>query len=210
MNEELLIPISALQHYVYCPRQCALIHLEQVFDENVYTLRGRAVHEHVDESISRTEEGVRIERALPLFSERLGLIGRADVVEFPTSASPVPVEYKHGRKGRRRCDDIQAAAQAMCLEDMLGVEIPIAVVYHHSSRRRRELAVDIHLRSEVIRVTRLVREMLLKQELPMAAADKRCQKCSLYDACCPESAVHDAELRDYMQELYCGEDKWNC
>src|SRR5437899_10119616 len=92
-DEDDLIMISALEHYSYCPRQCALIHVEQTFDENLYTLRGRAVHERVDEPVCDFQEGVWVERALPLWSKRLGLIGKADVVEFH-GITPYPVEYK--------------------------------------------------------------------------------------------------------------------
>src|SRR3970040_818180 len=91
------IMISALEHWSYCPRQCALIHLEQTFDENLYTLRGRMLHERTDEPVGEFQDGVRVERALPLWSKRLGLVGKADVVEFH-GETPYPVEYKHGSK----------------------------------------------------------------------------------------------------------------
>src|SRR5262249_27908419 len=114
------IMISALQHYSYCPRQCALIHIEQAFEENVYTLRGRAVHERVDQVESCRLGTIRIERSLPIYSERLGLTGKADVVEFDAEDIPYPVEYKHGPKRAKEHDDIQLAAQAVCLEEMTG------------------------------------------------------------------------------------------
>ena len=114
------VPLSALQHYSYCPRQCALIHQEQSFDENLYTLRGRRVHERVDEGKVTTYEGVRVERGLPLVSEKYGLTGKADVVEFLADGTPYPVEYKHGPRRAKLHDDLQLAAQAMCLEEMTG------------------------------------------------------------------------------------------
>ena len=115
-----LVMISALQHYSYCPRQCGLIHLDQAWDENLYTLRGRRVHEQVDVPGGETAYGREIERGLPLWSDRLGLIGKADVVEFRDGV-PMPVEYKHGPRRQSRHDELQLAAQAVCLEEMFGV-----------------------------------------------------------------------------------------
>src|ERR671921_686889 len=121
--EEDIVLISALEHYSYCPRQCALIHVERVFDENVFTLRGRRAHERADAPNTTGENGVRIERALPLWSDELGLNGRADVVEFPADGGIVPVEYKHGPRRERKHDDLQLCAQALCLEEMLGARV---------------------------------------------------------------------------------------
>ena len=146
-TEEEIVLVSALEHYSYCPRQCALIHVEQVFDENLYTLRGRRAHERADEPSSVLEEDVRVERGLPLYSERLGLVGKADVVEFHAEGVPYPVEYKSGPRRQKRHDDIQLCAQAMCLEEMLDVEVERGAVYHYSSRRRREAVFDAELRS---------------------------------------------------------------
>ncbi|NCS75684.1 MAG: CRISPR-associated protein Cas4, partial [Gallionella sp.] len=111
------IMLSALQHWGYCPRQCALIHLEQAFDENVHTMRGNAAHARVDEPGFESFEGVRSERALPVWSDRLGLVGKCDVVEFHPNGKIYPVEYKHGRKKLQVHDDLQLAAQAICLEE---------------------------------------------------------------------------------------------
>ena len=127
-SELLQVPISALQHYVYCPRQCALIHVEQTFDDSVFTQRGQQLHERAHEASSETVDGVRVERAVPLWSERLGLVGVADVVEFD---GPVvrPVEYKAGRRKPGRHDDVQVCAQALCLEEMLGITHAAAVYF---------------------------------------------------------------------------------
>jgi CRISPR-associated protein Cas4 len=122
------IPVSALQHWCYCPRQCALIHVEQVFADNLHTLRGQAVHQQVDQPGVETRAGVRVERALPVWSDRLGLIGKADIVEFEADGTPYPVEYKHGSRSKApwiaACDDLQLAAQALCLEEMSGKPVP--------------------------------------------------------------------------------------
>ena len=114
MDNDDPILISALEHYSYCPRQCALIYIEQTFDENLYTMRGRAVHERVDQVASEIQDGVRVERALPLWSNNLGLVGKADIVEF-YGETPYPVEYKHGPRREREHDDLQLCAYACLL-----------------------------------------------------------------------------------------------
>lgn len=141
--------LSALEHYSYCPRQYALIHLEQAFDHNVHTKRGDAVHEHVDVPGVELREGVRIERALPVWCERLGLIGKCDIVEFDRDGTPYPIEYKHGAKRVKEHDDLQLAAQALCLEEMTGKAVLKGAIYHFTSRRRREVNISTALRESV-------------------------------------------------------------
>ena len=177
--------ISALEHYSYCPRQCALIHVEQVFDENLYTLRGKRVHERAHDPDDTLEEGIRIERGLSLFSERLGLVGKADVVEFRQYGELYPVEYKSGPRRESRHDAVQLCAQAMCLEEILGHEVSRGAIYHYASRRRREVAFDGELRSLTEEIVQAVRHMLLTATVPPPVADARCPKCSLFDACMP-------------------------
>lgn len=177
--------ISALQHYAYCPRQCGLIHLEQTFDENLYTLRGHRIHERVDVVDVELNEGVRIERALPLWSHGLGLTGVADVVEFWADGTLYPVEYKSGSKKRRVADEVQLCAQALCLEEMFGRSVPVGAIFHHASRRRREVYFNDALRGLVVEVIEGVRSLLTDQRLPAPVADARCPDCSLIDACMP-------------------------
>jgi CRISPR-associated exonuclease Cas4 len=184
-HEEEIVMISTLQHYSYCPRQCALIHVEQVFDENLYTLRGKRVHERAHDPEGALEDGVRIERGLSLFSERLGLVGKADVVEFRAGGTPYPVEYKSGPRRGSRHDDVQLCAQAMCLEEMMGCGVPRGAVYHYASRRRREVVFDERLRSLTVEIVREVRRVLTTATVPPPVADARCPKCSLFDACMP-------------------------
>jgi len=200
------VPISALQHYSYCPRQCGLIHLEQTFDENLYTLRGRAVHSQVDNAEERLEDGVRVFRALPLYSQRLGLVGKADVVELHPDGRLYPVEYKHGPRRPQLHDDLQLAAQAMCLEEMFGRAVPEGCIYHHGSRRRRQVNVDDHLRAAVQETTAQVRAMLASQCLPPPAADARCRHCSLLDACQPYAVANKGRLAQLRDQLYCVDD----
>lgn len=191
------IMLSALQHWSYCPRQCALIHLEQAFDENIHTMRGNAVHAHVDDSGFETFEGVRSERALPVWSDQLGLIGKCDVVEFHPDGQIHPVEYKHGKKRAKLHDDLQLAAQAMCLEEMTGRSVTHGSIYHHSSRRRREVAITATLRAQVKETVAAIRLLLASDVLPAPVNDARCKECSLKDICQPEvlsqKSVYEAE-----------------
>jgi CRISPR-associated exonuclease Cas4 len=147
------IPLSALQHWHYCPRQCGLIHLEQVFDDNVHTLRGQAVHAKADQPGVETAKGVRVERALPLWNDTLGLIGKSDVVEFLAGGVPYPVEYKQGSRNKAAdiaaCDDIQLAAQAVCLKAMTGRPVKEGALYYATSKRRRVVHITAQMRSDV-------------------------------------------------------------
>lgn len=167
------IMLSALEHYSYCPRQYALIHIEQVFDHNVHTKRGDAVHAHVDEAGVELREGVRIERALPVWNERLGLIGKCDVVEFGRDGTPYPVEYKHGVKRVKAHDDLQLAAQALCLEEMTGKAVPKGAIH------------------EIIRAGKL----------PPPVNDKRCDQCSLKEICQPSVIDNQSMLNNEYHTL---------
>ena len=170
MNDDEPLPLSALQHWAYCPRQCGLIHLEQAFDDNVHTLRGHAVHAQVDRPGFEVRRGLRVERALPLFSDRLGLVGKADTVEFEPDGTPYPVEYKHGSRHKAAeiaaCDDLQLAAQALCLQEMTGRAVPEGALFYASSKRRRVVAIDAALLQRVADATAEVRAMLATARLP--------------------------------------------
>ena len=183
-DEAQLIPVSALQHYVYCPRQCALIHVERVWEENLYTLRGRRAHERVNVPQGMVREGMQVEYAMPIWSERLGLIGQADVIEFPDGV-PYPVEHKVGPRRARHADEIQLCAQALCLEEMLGMEVRKGALFYRASRRRREVIFTEELRAEVSRVVAEVRALLSQPYLPPPVADARCRDCSLAEICMP-------------------------
>lgn len=194
------IPLSALQHWCYCPRQCALIHVEQVFAENLYTLRGQAVHHQVDQPGLETRAGLRIERALPIWSDRIGLIGKADIVEFEADGTPYPVEYKHGSRNKAAwiaaCDDLQLAAQALCLEEMTGKAVPRGALFYAASKRRRDVVIEANLRRRVAEVAVAVRALLDGAVLPAPTFDKRCEKCSLADICQPAAQPVAAGLFD--------------
>jgi CRISPR-associated exonuclease Cas4 len=202
------VPISALQHWAYCPRQCGLIHLDQAFDENLYTRRGHAVHRQVDRPGGTTGGAVRIERALPLWHDELGLVGKADVVEFDAVGRPYPVEYKQGSRSKApaiaACDDLQLAAQALCLERMTGHRVDEGALFYASSKRRRTVPITVELRETVSAATKAVREMLAAELLPPpltgSAAAQRCRNCSLHERCLPEASGSTAlaNLREHL------------
>jgi CRISPR-associated exonuclease Cas4 len=202
------IALSALQHWHYCPRQCGLIHLEQVFDENVHTLRGQAVHARVDKPGVETAKGVRVERTMPLWHDGLGLVGKADVVEFLPGGIPYPVEYKHGSRHKAAdiaaCDDIQLAAQALCLEHMLGLPVQEGALYYASSKRRRVVPISAALRESVSQTAQAIRHMLAHGVLPAVLsgeqAVQRCKACSLVDRCQPRATA--ASLRQARANLF--------
>ena len=196
------VMISALEHFSYCPRQFALIHIEQAFDDNVHTKRGNAVHERVDEPGVELREGVRVERALPVWSDRLGLIGKCDLVEFETDGTPYPIEYKHGPKRVKEHDDLQLAAQALCLEEMTGKPVPKGVIYHFSSRRRREVNISATLREKVEAALVGIRSLMREGRLPPPVNDKRCDHCSLRNICQPEAIANQQGLSRALGTLF--------
>ncbi len=186
-HDVLQVPISALQHYSYCPRQCALIHQEQSFEENALTLRGRRAHRRVESGEFTVEDGVQVLRSLPLYSKRLGLVGKADVVEILPDGQYYPVEYKHGRRHHQHHDDLQLAAQALCLEEMTGQPVPEGAIYHHKSRRRRVVPITPELRRLVEETTESVRRLLTGDAMPPPLEDHtRCRNCSLQPLCEPK------------------------
>ncbi|MCK9283444.1 MAG: CRISPR-associated protein Cas4 [Rhodocyclaceae bacterium] len=200
------IPISALEHWSYCPRQCCLIHAEQAFAENVHTLRGQAVHSRTDEPGVETRPGLRVARAIPLWCDRLGLVGKSDVVEFLADGTPYPVEYKHGKKRQKQHDDIQLAAQALCLEEMEGRPVPYGAIYHASSRRRREVAISAELRQAVETAIAEIRAALAAPRLPPPVNDERCSECSLIDLCQPAAVAASGQQRQLAAHLFDADD----
>lgn len=195
------IMLSALEHYAYCPRQCALIHVEQVWSENLYTMRGRDVHERVDEISAHDLGGVRYERALPIWCRRLNLTGRADLVEFHADV-PYPVEYKSGSHRRGTPETLQLCAQAICLEEMFGVPVPSGALFWHGSRERRELYFTDAMRDQVEQVAAEVHAMLEKRIVPPPVNDKRCNGCSLKESCLPAVVADKRRSIKAAQELF--------
>lgn len=195
------VMISALNHYLYCPRRCALVHVEQVWSENLYTMRGNDVHEHVDEISSHELIGVRYERALPIWSTRLNLVGKADLVEFHGD-TPHPVEYKSGRHKEFENNFIQLCAQALCLEEMFDVPVEKGALYWHGSRERREVVFSGAMRDEVAKVAVAVGALLGKDVLPAPVNDKRCEGCSLRESCLPAVVSDQGRSRRAARELF--------
>lgn len=201
------VPISALNHWVYCPRRCGLIHLEGEFTNNIHTARGNAEHERVDRSAYETlKNGARAEFALPVWSDSLGLIGKCDVVEFWLDGTVYPIEYKHGPKRKWLNDDLQLAAQAMCLEDMLGRPVTHGAVFHASSHRRREVVITPALRDQVVQTADAIRAMLTAGVLPPPANDARCKECSLKEICQPAALAGHDRQRAQIRQLFSPED----
>jgi CRISPR-associated exonuclease Cas4 len=191
--------LSGLQHVVFCPRQCALIHVEGVFTENRFTLEGRHLHERVDDASTRSEEGYRIARALPLVSHRLGVYGVADVVEF--HPQPYPVEYKRGRRHHRLADQVQLCAQALALEEMFNIEIPEGALFYHASKRRLIVRFDTGLRETTARAAQEFRRLWNERVTPPPVNDDRCDDCSLRDWCLPGVVAAPGRVERYLRQL---------
>ena len=192
------IPISALQHMLYCPRQCALIHNEQQWAENQYTVEGTILHERVDAGSEERRGNVTIARGVPLCSKRLGLVGIADVVEMHRGR-PFPVEYKRGRPKSHRADEVQLCAQAICLEEMLDVSVPEGALFYGQSRRRKSVALDSELRGLTEEVAAGTRRMIQSGETPPPAYEKRkCSACSLQVVCQPRRPNHAVNVVNWL------------
>ena len=192
--------ISAIEHFSYCPRQCALIHKERTYTENVYTVRGSLAHERVHSDVSDVRAGIHAVRNLPLWSERLAIRGKADMVEFH-EGGPYPVEYKVGKRHGRH-PDLQLCAQALCLEEMLKVTVSRGAIYYHRERKRHEVEIDDRLRADTFIVIEAIGEMMQTQILPDAPNDSRCSKCSLRNDCLPGVVGEPARLRGLQGSLF--------
>lgn len=206
-DEDEFIPISALQHYVYCPRQCALIHLERAWVENRETAEGRLLHVRTDRPIAERRRGVRTVTAMPLSHRGLRIVGVADAVEFRRENGrehAFPIEYKRGRPKAHHADEIQLCAQALCLEEMLGHPIPAGALFYGKTRRRKEVPLDAALRTLTEDTVRSVHAMLASGRTPQATYEpRRCDACSLLDLCQPRLLTRghgiDAWLRKQLE-----------
>lgn len=204
-SEDDLLQLSALQHFVFCPRQCALIHIEQAWAENLFTAEGRIMHEDVHGEGAQRRKGVKIERGIPLRSLRLGLSGKADVVEFhkmPDSKRfiPFPVEYKRGRPKADNCDKVQLCAQAMCLEEMLDIAIPRGALFYGRIRHRLDVEFDQALRRETQDTAMRLHQFITEGKTPASEAGKKCRFCSLIEVCMPKLTQRRASVSRYLEE----------
>ena len=200
------LAISALQHYAYCPRQFALIHLEQAWSDNHFTAQGNVLHERVDSQEAESRGCKRSERSVEVRSEQLGLYGKLDLLEVFTQADGskryVPVEYKRGKRKVMDWDRIQLCAQALCLEEMRGVSVAEGALWYRQERLREVVAMDERLRAETLACIEAARAVLQSQITPPPTADvKRCKACSLLDECAPAVARKDRSAQ-YAQALF--------
>ena len=217
ISEDDLLPISALQHLVFCERQCALIHLEGEWAENRLTVLGDQLHERVHEDPGSESRGdLRVVRGLALRSLRLGLTGVSDVVEF-ARAGPAgvdengvalpgcsgrwharPVEYKRGRPKSDDCDLVQVGAQGLCLEEMLGGPVTEGVLFYAALRRRTVVPIDDTLRATVEFAASRLHELIQRRVTPPARYEKKCDNCSLIDTCMPGLTARRRTVREYL------------
>ncbi len=201
------LPLSGLQHLAFCPRQWALIHLEQAWAENRLTAEGRLLHERADLPGQSRRNELRTVRGLMLESRRLRLTGRADVVEF--HPEPFPVEYKRGKRKPNDCDLVQLCAQALCLEEMLGVAVGSGAIFYGEPRRRTEVMFTPALRARTEELALTMHRLYAARETPAAQPGDYCQRCSLVDICLPRATAHSsiqadwtsAQLRSLKQDL---------
>ncbi|MFY9825574.1 MAG: CRISPR-associated protein Cas4 [Thermoanaerobaculia bacterium] len=222
-TEDDLLPLSALQHLLFCERQAALIHLEQLWAENRLTVEGKQLHERVDHAPGESRGEVRVARALPLRSLRLGLSGRADLVELhrvsddaagvadvtgtPGAVVPgfsgtwrlFPVEYKRGRPKPHHADEVQLCAQALCLEEMLGTAVPAGALFYGQTRRRHDVLLGDDLRRETEDAAARLHRLLASGVTPAPVREPKCDQCSLIDLCLPDAPAHSA--RRFLDRL---------
>ena len=204
-SPEDLIQLSALQHMVFCPRQCALIHVEQTWTESGRTAEGRIMHERVHDESRESRGDVRIEYGVSLRSLRLGLIGKADVVEFHRRPDgfwlPPPVEYKRGKPKANDCDKVQLCAQALCLEEMLSVPIPAGALFYGQTRHRLDVVFDEALRRETEETARRAHDLIASGRTPPPVYAKRCENCSLMAECLPKTIQKRRSVRSYLTRI---------
>ncbi|MHB8338242.1 MAG: CRISPR-associated protein Cas4 [Ignavibacteriaceae bacterium] len=203
-TEDDFIMISALQHYVYCPRQCGLIHVEDAWNENLYTVRGNILHEKVDTDTYETRGTLKTVRGLRIHSVEYGIVGRCDVVEFRESKTGdeiMPVEFKSGEPKEDISDKVQLCAQAFCLEEMLSAKVNRGTFFYGRIRRRDVVEIDNELRSQTKSIIGSVREIVSKKIVPTADYSAKCRNCSLENICQPK-AMNKKKLNSYIKGLY--------
>ncbi len=210
-TEDDLLSISALQHLLFCERQCALIHIEHVWEENRLTVEGKNMHERVHEQSSESRPNVRIVRGLRLRSLRLGLVGVADVVEFHGTTNkskisdlkslgqPFPVEYKRGKPKTDHSDTVQLCAQALCLEEMMECAIPNGALFYGTIRRRLDVSFDDELRALTRRTAFRLHELIDAGVTPPAEYSPKCENCSLLNLCMPKQVSAHKSVSDYLR-----------
>lgn len=212
-TEDDLLPLSALQHLLFCDRQCALIHIEQIWVENLYTAEGRIMHERVDSGRSETRGDVRLAFSLPLRSLRLGLVGKADVVEFHREKADgenkssadiwraFPVEHKRGRPKKELWDKVQLCAQAICLEEMLNIDVPGGALFYGKTRRRVDVVFDANLRRETEETAIRLHNLFAGGQTPPPVLKSVCENCSFLEICMPHALERPKTVRNYLKTM---------
>lgn len=199
------LAISALQHYAYCPRQFALIHVEQAWAENRFTSEGRVLHERVDAGQPEQRRGVRYERAVSLISHRYCMIGKMDLLEIDgldrEKPRYFPVEYKRGKPKLEDWDRIQLCAQTLCIEEMRDTSVAEGAIWYWEVRHRTPVQIDEALREVTIVIINSAREVLTKGSTPPPVNDRRCRACSLVGLCRPKTFVRD-RTPAYIKRMY--------
>lgn len=195
MDERDKLAISALQHFRFCKRQFALIHIERLWAENRLTAEGRILHEKTDLPAERISAGTKIVRAMPLASDALGIYGVADTVEILPDGTPFPVEYKHGRPNPHGSDEIQLCAQALCIEEMTGKHVPEGALFYGKTRRRKNVEISENLRATTQCLIEEARALRERGKTPRAVYESaKCDNCSLREHCLPESGSKAEKL----------------
>ncbi|MGQ9731490.1 MAG: CRISPR-associated protein Cas4 [Candidatus Zipacnadales bacterium] len=213
-NEDDLLPISAIPHLVYCKRQCALMYLERLWDENRFTAHGQQLHQRVHDQETETRKDVRLARGLRIRSLRLGIWGQADIVEFhqlpsdsesgcvleglPGRWQPFPVEHKRGREKPDLSDEAQLCAQALCLEEMLGIVVPEGAIFYHQPRRRHAVTFTAELRRATEAFILCLHDLIRTGITPPAEYGRKCRNCSLLDLCLPQTAGKSRSAKQYL------------
>lgn len=185
-SDDELLPISALQHFTYCSRQVALIHLERAWADNRFTAEGNALHKKAHGAEDESRSGIRITRSLPVSSHELGLFGQCDIVEFHKNGDVFPIEYKRGKPKAHRADEVQLCAQGLCLEAMLDRTIEFGFIFYGQKKRRKEIAFDETLRRLTKQTAAALHELIASRNTPIAFYESRkCDSCSLINLCEP-------------------------
>lgn len=212
-NEDDYLMISGLQHYSFCPRQWALIHIEQQWEEDLRTIDGEIMHEKAhDDNFRESRRGVIITRAMPVSSRQLGMSGECDIVEFIPDENgvalrggeerymPVPVEYKRGAPKQEDCDILQLTAQAMCLEEMLCCDINCGYIFYGQTRRREKVEFTEEVRGRVRECAEQMHRLFERRYTPKVKRRRSCNACSLKNICLPELMQGD-DVAEYLAAL---------
>jgi CRISPR-associated exonuclease Cas4 len=223
-TEDDLLQLSALQHYIFCPRQCALIHIEQQWVENRLTAEGRIMHERVHSEGKESRGETRVVFGVALRSMKLGVVGKADVVEFHITDAkkinifdaalaaehrkgksyywvPFPVEYKRGKPKQDSSDKVQLCAQAICLEELTGLEVPAGALFYGKKRKRQPVSFDQNLRWETETTARQLHELIASGRTPLPVYSKKCESCSFIDVCLPEAISKQGQVENYYAAM---------